>query len=246
MTSARSILGSVRPRRASALGMAALALFFAACSDDTIGGPGGGSGSGEVTFYVGNAAGASPAIAPTVMKSLASSMPPVAPEQIASLEIVVSLMEAHHSMPGGSASSTAAWVGIPLDAPVIIDPTTIAAGEFEAITSASLPAGDYDNLRLIPESVTVQFHGSSSTTPIIVGNHEYAPAPATHDVTVPSGRIQIPTAHFTVDDAGGVVIILWDADETAASINATGSGKILLRPVFVEGSAADEEELPGG
>ncbi|MGH7541002.1 MAG: hypothetical protein ACRELC_08390, partial [Gemmatimonadota bacterium] len=90
------------------------------------------------------------------------------------------------------------------------------------------------------------FQTSSSTTPIIVGNHEYDPAPATHEVTVPSGRILIPTAHFTVDGGGGVVLIVWDVDATAATINATGSGKILLRPVFVEGDEEAEDQLGGG
>lgn len=230
---------SGRPWRGNALGAALLALAFAACSDD-VQGPGTG-GDGEVDFYVGNAAQASAAMAPALALSLSGALPPVEPEQIASLEIVVETMEAHLS---GSASGTAPWVDIPLDAPLILDPATIAAGEVDLLTSAVLPPGDYDNLRLIPESVTVQFQTSASATPIIVGNQEYAPAPAVHDVTVPSGRIQIPTAHFTVGAGGGTVLILWDAGETAASINATGSGMILLRPVFVEGSDDDEEELP--
>lgn len=243
MRSMRYNLLSGRARRLSAMGVALVGLSVAACSDADVQGP---VGDGEVAFYVGSPAGGSASIASDIMRSVASSLPPVDADQIASLEIVVSMMEAHHSNPGGSASSTTAWVDIPLDAPLVIDPATLAAGEVEAMTSAVLPAGDYDNLRLIPESVLVQFQTSSSTTPIMVGNHAYDPAPTEHEVTVPSGSIQVPTAHFTVDAGGGVVLILWDADETAASINATGSGMILLRPVFVEGSASEEEELPGG
>lgn len=245
MKSMRSSLLSGRVRRAGAFGAAIFALSFAACADDGIQGPGGGDGDGAVTFYVGNPGQASAALVPAAL-SVAGSLPPVEPEQIASLAIEVSLIEAHRTVPDGSASGTTPWVEIPLDPPVIIDPAVLAAGGFEVITTADLPAGDYDNLRLTPEAVTVQFQTSSSTTPIVVGNHSYDPAPATHDVTVPSGRIQIPTAHFTVDDGGGVVLIMWDVDETAASINATGSGMILLRPVFVEGDEEDEEELPGG
>jgi len=231
-----------RSARAMALGAALLATAFAACSDD-VQGPNGAGDDGEVTFYVGNPGQASAAFIPALAWSVSDALPPVEPEQIASLEIVVSVLEAHQS---GSASGTAPWVNIPLDAPLIIDPLTIGAGQVEVMTSAVLPAGDYDNLRLIPETVTVQFLNSASSTPIIVGNHEFAPAPAVHEVTVPSGRIQIPTAHFTVDGGGGTVLILWDADETAASVNATGSGKILLRPVFVEASEEDEEDLPDG
>lgn len=226
--------------RRGLLGVAALTLSVGACSDDVQGPVG--AADGDVVFYVGNSGQASAAIASSILASASRTLPPVDPDRIESLEIVVSLMEAHHSNPGGSASSTSAWVDIPLDAPLIIDPATIAAGEVEVMTSAPLPAGEYDNLRLTPESVTIQFTSSASSTPIMVGNHTYEPAPVTHDVTVPSGRIQIPTAHFVVD-GGGVVLILWDADATAASINATGSGKILLQPVFVEG---DGDGLPGG
>lgn len=230
----------------------AVALAIGACSDGgtTTGPPGDdsdGSGSdGEVTFYVGGAAQASASMSPRVRASVSGARPPVDPEQIASLEIVVSTIEAHRAGGSGSATTTPAWVGIDLDPPVVIDPAVLGAGQFEAMAEGDLPPGDYDNVRLIPESITVQFQTSSSTTPIVVGNHEYAPAPATHDVELPSGSIKIPTAHFTVDDNGGILVIMWDADATAASINATGSGMILMRPTFVEGPSSVEAELEGG
>lgn len=251
MRSIRSSLmfmsSQVRPlgdaRRVGAIGAAALALSLAGCSDDEIAGP---PDTGPVTFYVGSSDAASASLVSAALASTAGARPPIDPEAIASLEITVGLIEAHHISTPGSATTTPTWVGIPLDPPVVIDPATLAAGEVEAFASGQLPAGDYNNVRLIPESVTVQFLTSSSTTPLVVGNHEFAPAPATHPVTVPSGEIRIPTAHFTVDGNGDVVLIVWDVDETAADVNATGSGTILLRPVFVEGSEQAENQLGGG
>lgn len=136
-----------------------------------------------------------------------------------------------------------------LDPSVTINPPTLDAGQVAVMTTTTLPLGEYDNVRLIPESITVQFVTSSTTTPIVVGNQEFAPAPTTHEVELPGGLdtgILIPTAHFSVTEEGGVVLLLWDADATAASVNAAGSGLILLRPVFVEADEEVEEDFVGG
>lgn len=247
MRSMRSSVMSGHGRRAGALGAAAIALSLAACSDDGIQGPDGNGGddTSPVTFYVGNPVQGASSLAASLRASLVGSLPPVDPEAIASLEIVVSLIEAHRAGPENSASGTPRWVDIPLDPPVVIDPATLEAGEFQVMATADIPEGDYDIVRLIPESVTVQFQTSSSTTPIVVGKHEYDPAPATHEVTVPSGRITIPTANFAVGAGGGLVLIVWDPEETAATVNATGSGKILLKPVFNEGSQSAKNQIGG-
>ncbi|MGH7540475.1 MAG: hypothetical protein ACRELC_05710, partial [Gemmatimonadota bacterium] len=120
-------------RHVGALGAAAVALSLVACSDDGIPGPDGDEDTGPVTFYLGNPVQGSAALMPAALASVAGSLPPVEPEQIASLEIVVSLIEAHRAGGDGSASSTARWVGIPLDPPVIIDPATIDAGEVQVM-----------------------------------------------------------------------------------------------------------------
>ncbi|MFQ5948895.1 MAG: hypothetical protein ACE5KX_08550, partial [Acidimicrobiia bacterium] len=182
------------------VGALAVALPLTACSDSLTTGPGG-EEVGSVTFYVGNPGRTSAATLPAALASVAGAMPPVEPEQIASLEIVVSTIEAHWAGSSGSASTTPRWVGIDLNPWLNIDPATLDAGQVEEIWEGDLPEGEYDNVRLIPESITVQFQTSSSTTPIVVGNHEYAPAPATHDVQLPGGfdkGIKIPTAHFSV------------------------------------------------
>ncbi len=60
-----------------------------------------------------------------------------------------------------------------------------------------------------------------------------------HDLTVPSGVVKIPTAHCEVgEEEGSVLVIVFQADASAAAITATGSGRLLMRPVLVE---ADEE-----
>lgn len=243
-----SLLFTERARAAGtyllALSLAgALALSSVACSDGTTAtgpddGPGGDEGS--VTFYVGNPGQASASIGPSARASVSGARPPVDPDQIHSLEIMVESIQAHMTT---SATGTPPWITIDLDPPVMIDPATLELGQVAVMTSAEMPEGDYDIVRLIPESVTVQFQTSSSTTPIVVGQREYAPAPAEHPATVPSGRITIPTAHFTVDDGGGAVMIVWDAEETAATVNATGSGMILVLPVFNEATPGQEADL---
>ena len=225
-------------------GMFALAVPLAACSDGATGPDGDGSGDeAPVTFYVGNPGPASAASVSGARASVSGARPPVDASQIASLEIVVESIEAHQS---GSATGTAPWVTVDLNPSVVIDPAVLDAGEVQAMTETELPVGDYDMVRLIPESITVQFQTSSSTTPLVIGNHEYEPAPTEHSVEIPGGLdkgILVPTAHFTVENDGGVLLIMWDADASAASINATGSGKILMRPVFNEADPGDEVGL---
>lgn len=239
--SPRSWTGRLHPPLLSGLlsAVLALALPLGGCSPA---GPEGPEGPGSVTFYVGSPGQASAAILPGARASVAGGRPPVEADQIASLQIEVGEIEAHRSGGGG-------WVSVGLAASVTIDPPTLDAGEVAVMATTALPVGDYDNVRLIPESISVQFLTSSTTTPIVVGNHEFDPAPATHEVELPGGLdtgILIPTAHFSVSEDGGVVLLMWDADATAASVNATGSGMILLRPVFVEADEEVEGGLVGG
>lgn len=248
-------LGTIRrsgaARSLGTLAAIAFALPFLACSDGAttglgLDGPDGdGSDSdpvadeqpGTTSFYVGNPADASAAVVPGALASVsgAGGQPPIRGDQIFSLEIEVVRIEAHREAGGG-------WIGFDIDPPVTIDPATLNEGEVEVMTSEDVPEGDYDKVRIIPESITVQFQTSSSTTPIVVGRHEFDPAPTEHDVQIPGGNdkgILIPTGRFSVGENGDDLVIVWDADESAATIIATGSGKLLMRPVFVE---ADEEE----
>lgn len=239
MISRRERTHTARSRGLGALCAVACTLPFLACSDGGAVGPDGDADQqpGVTTFLVGNAGPTAAAtVAPAARASVSGStgQPPIRGDQIASLEIVVVQIDAHRSEGGG-------WVEFAID-PVTIDPATLDAGEVEVMASEDVPEGDYDKIRLIPESITVQFQTSSTTTPIVVGNFEYDPAPAEHDVEIPGGMdkgILVPTAHFSVGPNGDQILILWDADASAATIVATGSGKLLMRPVFVE---ADEEE----
>lgn len=215
-------------------GLLALSLPLGGCSDGATTGPGGNGGEaeGSVTFFVGNSGSASASIAPSAQASVSGARPPVDPSQILSFEILVEAIEAHRK--GGSATTTPPWVSIPLNPSASIDPAALDAGEVEVMADADLPVGEYDMVRLIPESISVTFQTSSSTTPIVVGNHEFAPL-VPHAAEIPGGLdkgILVPTAHFSVEPGVNQVTIMWDADATAASFNATGSGKILVRPVF--------------
>ncbi len=231
--------GPGSPGRLVLTGALALAVPLSGCSPP---GPAEPEGPGSVTFYVGDPGGASADVLTGPQASIAGGRPAVEADQISSLEIAVAHIEAHQSGGGG-------WIGVDLDPSVTINPPTLDAGQVAVMTTTTLPLGEYDNVRLIPESITVQFVTSSTTTPIVVGNQEFAPAPTTHAVELPGGLdtgILIPTAHFSVTEEGGVVLLFWDADATAASVNATGSGLILLRPVFVEADEEVEEDLVGG
>lgn len=161
--------------------------------------------------------------------------PPVAPFQIHALSIAVDRVEAK---PAEGPWSTV-WARGEGEDPLTFDLAALEAGELELVAAAELGAGAYENVRLSVSSAWISFEEA-----VEVGNVTYAPYTEIeeHDLTIPSGVIKIPTAHFEVgEEEGGVLVIVFQADASAAAIAATGSGRLLMRPVLVEGDEELEE-----
>lgn len=107
------------------------------------------------------------------------------------------------------------WYTVRTDADTTIDLLTLANGGFVTLGDELVPAGDYDQVRLVL--------GDGST--VVVDG-------VTHALTVPSGMqsgIKVQGL-FTVPP-GGTVDVALDFD-AGRSIHETGNGKWMMRPVI--------------
>lgn len=199
-----------------------------------------GSNQGDETRIVLTRSGsASASLAPAFYAAVASAMPPVALDQIASIDITLTKVQA---LPqgGDEDAEDAGWVTLDLTAPATVNflslPTDAATGGLE-IARGDLPEGTYGNLRLLYSAATITFK-----EPVTVGRVTY-PANEAIPLTIPSGKesgIKVPTASFTVTAESGTTIkVVFDAAASVRKIIATGADKIIMPPVLTAGESED-------
>jgi hypothetical protein len=147
-------------------------------------------------------------------------------DNVEALEVSISRIEARRS--GGPEAGGEPWISIGLETPVLVDLLTLPADYERGLLVAreELPAGTYGQLRLNISEASVVFRNSFR-----VGNTAYA-AGERIPLTVPSGRIALQGATFTVtEEAGAEIGVVFDPDASVRKIVATGSGKLSISPV---------------
>lgn len=196
-----------------------------------------GSNQGDETRIVLTRSGsASASLAPAFYAAVASAMPPVTLDKVASIDITLTQVQA---LPQGEdeEAETGGWVTLDLTAPATVNflslPTDAATGGLE-IARGDLPAGTYGNLRLLYSAATITFK-----EPVTVGRVTY-PANEAIQLTIPSGKIKVPTASFTVTAESGTTIkVVFDAAASVRKIIATGADKIIMPPVLTASESED-------
>lgn len=113
------------------------------------------------------------------------------------------------------------WITLS-DACRSMDLLTLHDGAFESLGLSTLPAGQYDEVRLKLTEAHVVVAGES------------------HDLTVPSGAQSGLKVKAPFDLAPGAVAVVTLDFDAAASVSQTGAGKYMMRPVIkpVLGTAA--------
>lgn len=106
---------------------------------------------------------------------------------------------------------------------------TLTQGAF-VVAADSIPASDYVNLRFFMEGLTIWFNKQ-----IQVGQITFQPN-TPYTVTLPSGvQSGLKTrAQFTLPEGGAQVNILFDGGATLANLSITGTGAVVLAPVFTQ------------
>lgn len=215
---------------ASVLSMAALT----ACSSST---QPEGDGTASIVLSQGASASAS-----QVAASVAASAGEVALEDVASIDITITGVQAVRT--GLDEEDEGSWVDLALSAAAMnpIDLLSLPGGGIE-IASGELATGEYANVRIRLSDATI-----SLINDVSVGMQTFAAVDSPHELFIPSGfetGIKVPTASFTVGDADGeTVVIEFDPALSVGTVAATGTG-LLMTPVLTEQNGDVEAEGEG-
>jgi hypothetical protein len=129
---------------------------------------------------------------------------------------------------GEGEGEESAWVFLTLDDPIQVDLMALPIEEDSPFVTGELDVGDYGKIRLQVSDAAVWFNEAITQGPTTL-------APDTeHPVDVPSGSTSgIKTdLSFTVQDAPAAVTLVFDPGLTFSNLNVTGSGRVVLSPVF--------------
>jgi hypothetical protein len=126
-------------------------------------------------------------------------------------------------------STGGGWQSFMLPAPVTVDLLALPSESDSAVVMAAgtLVEGDYEALRFLVSDGSIYFN-----TTITIGNSTFDPD-TEYEVTVPSGSTSgLKTdLSFSVSDSAQVNL-LFSTTATLDDVTATGSGKVILKPVF--------------
>ena len=199
------------------------ALLVSGCESAT-----GADAGDETRVVLARSGSGSGSLAASMYAAVAAEMPPVALSNVASIDVVITGVQALPVV--ADTASEAQWVTLDLSAPTSVNllalPTDAATGGVE-IARGDLPAGSYGNLRLLFSGATITFK-----EPVKVGQVTY-PANEKIQLTIPSGKVRIPTASFAVTaESGPTIKLVFDASASVNKIVATGADKIIMPPVL--------------
>lgn len=228
-----------------ALPAALLGLALAACSDAT--GPSADAESqGDTRLIVGRAPAGGGGLAAAVRsRDAVGGGPGTAASvagrtgaqidfgQVARLELDVERVEAHRA--GGP------WESFDIE-PVTLDLAAIAPGEGRVLAAADLPEGDYTMVRLFLSDARIVFGEDVVVGPRTFAATDEGGAEVVHALEIPSADqtgLKVPTGRFSVDAEGGTAALVFEPEQTLATVVATGSGRVMMSPVLRE---ADEQE----
>lgn len=205
------------------LSLIAGALALGACEAVT------GVNDGEETRVVLVRSGSgSASLSPAFNVVAAAGLPPVALSNVSSIDITITKVQA---LPAASdTASEGQWVTLDLTAPQTVNflalPTDATTGGLD-LARGDLPAGSYGNVRLLFSDASITFK-----EPVTVGQTTY-PANEKIQLEIPSGKVRIPTAGFTVGaESGATVRLVFDASASVNKIIATGANKVKMPPVL--------------
>jgi hypothetical protein len=125
--------------------------------------------------------------------------------QVERVDVLLTAVQALRA--GAGEGEEAAWVRIPVEPALPVNllalPTTLT--DALVLPRGDLPAGAYQNLRLIVEDATITF-----SAPVSVGPRTW-PAGEAHPLRIPgpqATRLHVPTSRFTIEDDDATVIDL--------------------------------------
>jgi hypothetical protein len=213
-------------RRTVALALLAAAIGTVACSDST-----GVDGTAPVEFSL-RMDGSALTTAAFAGALSASMMEGVTPSQVDSLFVLVTSVSFLPAEADSGEVDDSAWVYLVPDTAITIDLMALPTENDSLFVTGELPVGDYGKVRLQVGGAAVWFNETITQGPATLG------ADTEHEVTVPSGSTSgIKTdLGFTVEDDGSgtpaAVNLLFDPSLTFSNLHVTGSGKVVLSPVF--------------
>lgn len=190
-------------KRMAAAGAAICALLLAACG----GGGGGGIGGTGATSSKGT------------MRVSMTDAPSCGYDQV---NVTIDKVRVHQS--GDAADSTAGWVDIPLASPQRVDLLTLTNGVLFPLGEAPLPAGKYQQMRLVLADNTQAFPLANSVKP--TGGTEVP-------LDTPSAQQSGLKLNMNVDvPADQVVDVVLDFDACKSVVKRGNTGKYNLKPVI--------------
>ena len=164
------------------------------------------------------------------------AMEGVSPSQVDSLFILVTsvaFLPAESDDPDSTdATDEAEWVYLVPDTALRIDLMALPTADDSLFVTGELPVGDYRKIRLQVSESTVWFNETITQGPATLDPD------VEHPVVIPSGSTSgIKTdLGFTVEDDGNqtpaAANLTFDPALTFTNLHVTGSGKVMLSPVF--------------
>lgn len=215
------------------LGALAFAAMFAACSDSLSLDVG---ATGEVAVQMQRMSGSSLSSLLFQQQNTETSPRAVSPDTVASLTADITAIQFLRA--GSDSSDNAAWTSLRLDAPVHVDFMALPSEGSSPLVIASgrVAVGSYSMVRLFVSNPHITFKGSISfgTAGTLSGGVEYA-------VTIPSSaQTGVKTeVSFSVEASASDststtadVPLLFDEGSTFANVAVTGTGTVMVAPVF--------------
>ncbi len=126
-------------------------------------------------------------------------------------------------------STDGGWQSVTLPAPVTVDLLALPSDSDSAVVIAAgtLVEGDYEQLRFIVSASSIFFN-----TTLNVGNQVFDPD-TEYEVTVPSGSTSGLKTDLTLSLSDSTEVnLLFSPVATLNDVTATGSGKVILKPVL--------------
>ena len=211
--------------------LALTAVVAAGC--DTVGPDG--TGNVQVTMQKIASATATQALANGFASAADGSYAPIDLDNVESFTVQITSIE---FLPVTADENDAAWIRLPLDPAVALDPavtldllTLPTSGDSPIVIAAGpVDEGAYRMVRLLVSGGTIVFDADIS-----VGQFTFAAGNPGYGVTIPSGaQIGLKTdLAFTVGEGGSTeVSLLFDESATFQNATATGSGTVILTPVL--------------
>ena len=211
--------------------LALTAVVAAGC--DTVGPDG--TGNVQVTMQKIASATATQALANGFASAADGSYAPIDLDNVESFTVQITSIE---FLPVTADENDAAWIRLPLDPAVALDPavtldllTLPTSGDSPIVIAAGpVDEGAYRMVRFLVSGGTIVFDADVSA-----GQFTFAAGNPGYEVTIPSGAqtgLKTDLA-FTVGEGGSTeVSLLFDEGATFQNATATGSGTVILTPVL--------------